>query len=173
MEKVGIIACAFGQQAEDKPGPSNEWIGKVTSYIRHLEQKKGNTPFVSTQWEIAGYMDTRLGDPANFWVSVYQDSETHYIDTKGVLDRSLKYFQSKGVTRVIILAHPFHLFFIRLLITMRLWKVGKVQLDWSYSRELNFIPFDKSEGNVQSWTRGPFVFVAYLFKALLTKKHGN
>ena len=173
MEKVGIIACAFGQQAEDKPGPSNEWIARVAVYAKSHEQQKDNTVFVATQWEVAGFMSEHLRKLADFWVSVYQDTDTHYIDTKGVLDRSLKFFKSKGVTRVIIIAHPFHLFFIRLLIALRLWKVGKVQLDWSYNRELSVIPYDKSEGNVQSWTRGPFVFIAYLFKTLLTKKHGN
>ena len=173
MEKVGIIGFAFGQQKKYEAGPSNEQIAIVARYVLSEEENEGAEVFLSEQWEVAVYSTEELSLPPDFWVSTFRDSETHYINTKGVLDRSLEYFQSEGVTRVIMIAHPFHLVFIRLLIAARLWKVEGVRLDWSYVKELSYIPYDKSAGNVQWWTRGPFVFTAYLFKTLLTKKHGN
>ena len=172
MEKVGIIAFAFGQQLTETAGPSNEAIGRAALDVAHEEQAWGNDTYLATQWEVAVYCDQR-GESPEFVVSVYNDPQTHYIDTKGVLDASLEYFAAHGVTRIILVAHPAHLLAIRILIATRRWGIGNTWVDWKYNAETLRIPYDKSPGNHQKWTRGPVGFVAYLFKALLTKKHGN
>lgn len=172
VETVGVIAFAFGQQVTETAGPSNEAIARVALDVMHEEQWKSNAAVLSTQWEVALYCDERA-EPADFIVSHYDDPATHYIDTKGVFDASLGFFKSQGVRRVVLVAHPFHLLFIRLLIATKLWSIGEFQLDTTYNNSMASIPYDKSPGNRQKWTRGPVVFVAYLLKALLTKKHGN
>lgn len=172
MENVGIVAFAFGQQVTRASGPSNEAIAQVAISVAHDEQARGNNTFLSTQWEVALHCDSRSEFP-DFRVSDYNDPKTHYIDTKGVLDASLQFFKSQDVKRVILVAHPFHLLFIRLLLATKLWRIGTVTVDTSYNKRLSVIPYDKSSGNRQSWTRGPFMFLIYLLKTLLTKKHGN
>jgi hypothetical protein len=172
VEIVGVIAFAFGQQANETAGPSNEEIAKVAIAIVHDEQSVENEVYLSTQWEVEVYCDER-SESADFVVSTFGDSETHYINTKDVLDASLKHFGSRNVTRVVLVGHPLHLFFIRLLIATKRWDTGDVKLDWKYRRRMSNIPYDTSPGNQQAWTRGPIVFIAYLFRALLTKKHGN
>lgn len=169
---VGIIAFAFGQQMTEAAGPSNEAIAQIASVVRRSEQSLHNEVFLATQWEVALCCDEGVDKP-DLQVSAYGDPETHYIDTKGVLDASLKYFRQRNVKRVILVGHPFHLWFIRLLIATKLWRIGAVQLDTRYDERMIAVPYDRSPGNRQSWTRGPVVFVAYLVKALLTKKHGN
>jgi hypothetical protein len=172
VENVGIVAFAFGQQVTKASGPSNEAIAQVAISVRHDEQARGNNVFLSTQWEVALYCDARSEYP-DFQVSDYNDPKTHYIDTKGVLNASLQYFKGHDVKRVILITHPFHLLFIRLILATKLWRIGTVKLDTSYNKRLSAIPYDKSSGNRQPWTRGPFAFLIYLLKILLTKKHGN
>jgi len=171
-EKVGVIGCAFGQQDTETAGPSNEMIGRVVRQIVNEEQRLGNEAYISTQWEVECFLE-EWAEPADFLVSEYDDPETRYIDTLGVIKKSLDIFEQLDVTRIIIVAHPLHMVFIRLLISTKIWKVGDVKVDWSYGSNMKVIPYDKSLGNQQSWTRGPFVFIAYLFKTLFTGKHGN
>lgn len=172
MEKVGIIAFAFGQQVTETAGPSNEAIGRVALDVAHEEQAWGNDTYFSTQWEVALYCEQK-GELPEFLVSTYGDPRTHHLSTKSVLDASLEYFAVHGVTRIVLIAHPAHLLAIRILIATRRWDIGNVWVDWKYSGETLRIPYDTSPGNHQAWTRGPVRFVAYPFSNLLARKHGR
>jgi len=169
VESVGIIAFAFGQQGGKTPvaGPSNEAISDVTEYIAEKEFELGNDTMVAAQWE------TKLGIQGVDFTASEFNSPTHYISTKDVMDSSLAFFKQQGVYRVIFVAHPFHLLFIRLLIKADVWKVEDVKIDYQYNKLLRMIPYDRSEGNIQWWTGNPVTFVTYLVKAQLTKSHGS
>lgn len=172
MEKVGVIAFAFGQQLLEIAGPSNEAVARVAIDVVHAEQQLGNDTFLSTQWEIALYCNERSKKP-DHEVSSFNDPATHYINTKDALYGSLEYFKRNNIQRVIILAHPLHLWFIRHLIGFNIWRVEGFTFDRSYDKLLSKVPYDKSQGNHQWWTRGPVVFVTYLIKTLITKRHGS
>ena len=171
-ENVGVIAFAYGQQRAKTAGPSNEVIGSIALYVKCEEQKQGREVQLATQWEVDVYCDEQ-SQPADLRVSEYCDAETHYIDTKRALDDSLVYFKKHRVTRIILVGHSLHLWSIRLLIATKQWDVGTVTIDTRYKKRMLAVPFDKSLGNQQRWTRGPIVFIAYLVKVLLTKKHGR
>jgi len=172
MGKVGVIAFAFGQQGEEKypeAGPSNEAIRNAAWGIYAAEIQAGNQPMIAAQWE------TSLGLPSTYislLVSRFENRGTDYVSTKYVLDESIAFFKAHGVKRVIFVAHPLHLFFINLLVKSGIWKVDDIKIDHQDDKRLKTIPYDRSDGNVQRWTRGPIRFVIYLAKALVTKKHG-
>lgn len=172
MGKVGVIAFAFGQQGEEKypqPGPSNEAIRNAAWGIYSAEVQDGNQPMIAAQWE------TSLGLPStyiNLLVSRFENRDTDYVSTKYVLDKSIAFFKEHGVKRVIFVAHPLHLFFINLLVKTGIWKVDGMKIDHQYDKVMKTVPYDRSPGNVQWWTRNPVAFVAYMAKAFVTNKHG-
>jgi len=172
MDKVGVIAFAFGQQGEEKypeAGPSNEAIRNAAWGIYAAEIQASNQPMIAAQWE------TSLGLPSTYislLVSRFENRNTDYVSTKYVLDESIAFFQSHGVKRVIFVAHPLHLFFINLLVRSGIWKVGGIKIDHQDDKRLKTIPYDRSAGNVQKWTRNPVAFAAYMVKALVTGRHG-
>lgn len=170
MGKVGIIAFAFGQQGEKGfplAGPTNCKITMTTWRIYAAEKRAGNDPMIAAQWE------TSLGLPRTYVRLVSQfDDRAGYVDTKMVLDKSIEFLTENDAERVILVGHPLHLFFIKLLIKMDVWKIGNIRVDSQYDKLMKSIPYDQSPGNVQWWTRNPVVFVAYMAKALVTRKHG-
>lgn len=127
MESVGVIAFAFGQQQGDTPkaGPSNLAIGFTTEQIAQQLERTGHTVFVATQWEVAAanqlteYRETRV-------VSEFRTT-THYVTTRQVLDEGLAYFKEKGVTKVVVVAHPLHRALIMALIRTQIWPVGTLR----------------------------------------------
>jgi hypothetical protein len=162
---IGIIACAFGQQKMNTAGPSNEAIGRVA-----LQIKQQQDAVISTQWEVDSYLKS-IGQPADNVTSSY-GSDSHYVSTEEVFKRSFDFFKETDVSEAVIIAQPMHLFVIRL-----------VMKDLMASSGLNFrkdldhlmrsIPFDRSNGNQQPWTRSPIRFGAYLVKVKLTGTHGS
>jgi hypothetical protein len=132
MGNVGIIACAFGQQGDEKhpqAGPSNKKIKHIAWQIFTIENRLGNSPMISAQWE------TSIGLPVAYislLVSQFGDEETHYIETKTVLDKSIAFFKEKDVDRIVLVGHPLHLFFINLLVSTGVWKVGDLKIDHQY-----------------------------------------
>jgi len=173
MGNVGVIAFAFGQPEELRPfpvGPSNNMIRKVADQIVAQEEHRGNTVYVAAQWETSG-LDA--SEERTLLVSVRNDPDTHYIDTKGVLDKSMEYFVRRDVERVVLVAHPLHLFFIKFLIMTKIWDAGDLAIDHQYDGMMREVPYDRSKTNVQGWTRGPIRFVGYLAKAFVTKRHGS
>lgn len=174
MGNVGVIAFAFGQPGETYPiqvGPSNDKITDVTQEIVRLEGLNGNTAYVTAQWETSGLDE--VPDTQVLLVSMRNDPETHYIDTKGVLDKSMEYFVREDIQRIVLVAHPLHLFFIKFLIKMKFWDTGDLVIDHQYDWMMKQVPYDRSKTNVQRWTRGPIRFVGYLVKAFVTKRHGS
>lgn len=171
--KVGIIVFAFGQHAEDPPvaGMSNTVLACRASNIRIGELGRGNEVILVNQWET----DLKMyypKDNANFFCVSKVKGDTRYVDTKMVFDEGVKYLKSQGVKRVIFVAHPLHLFFINLLVKTGRWSTDGLTTDGQYAKGMRHIPFDTSEGNTQWWTKGPLVFVFYLAKTFLTRKHG-
>jgi hypothetical protein len=171
MEKVGIVAFAFGQHQGDHPvaGISNSAIAHRTSNIRAGERARGNEVVVVTQWETA--LGLSYSSEPDFCVSKF-GSDTHHVDTKTVFDASMRHFKDQGVGRVVFVAQPLHLFFIHLLVRTGRWSTGGLAVDSQYVKTMQHIPYDTSEGNTQWWTKGPLVFILYLGKVLLTRKHG-
>lgn len=174
MEKVGVIAFAFGQHGGNHPvaGISNDAIARVASKICISERAHGKKIVVATQWEVAHSLrySSELGEP-DFCASKF-GGDTHYVDTKTVFNASMQYFKGQGVDRVIFVAHPLHLFFIHLLVETGGWYIDGLVVDHQYAKTMRHIPYDTSEGNVQWWTKGPLSFILYLAKVLLTRKHG-
>ena len=162
---IGIIACAFGQQQTNTAGPSNEAIGQVA-----LRIKEEIDAVISTQWEVEAYLRT-IGASADNLVSTY-GAQDHYITTEQVFTRSLAFFEKAGVSEAVIVAQPMHLMAIRLVAKGWIADSG-VQFISGYSHLMRQIPFDRSEGNVQKWTRGPIRFGAYLVRAKLFGTHGS
>lgn len=172
MGNVGVIAFAFGQPGETYPiqvGPSNDRIMKIANHV--IREEKGNNVYVAVQWETSS-LDEADEDQI-LMVSRRNDPATHYIDTKGVLDKSMEYFVHRDVERVVLVAHPLHLFFIKFLIKMKFWDIGDLVIDHQYDWMMKQVPYDRSKTNVQRWTRGPIRFVGYLVKAFVTKRHGS
>ena len=163
---TGIIACAFGQQATNIAGPSNEAIGDVALQIKQL-----TGGFISTQWEVEAYLNS-INKPADHLVSTF-GTESHYVTTEQVFTDSLSYFEYVGgVTNIVIVAQPMHLKVIRLV--MKEWEIDPhLNFIRDYDQLMCQIPFDRSEGNVQNWTRGPIRFGAYLVRAKLFGTHGE
>lgn len=163
---TGIIACAFGQQATNTAGPSNEAIGDVT-----LQVKQRTDGLVSTQWEVEAYLSS-INKPADHLVSAFA-TETHYVPTERVVIDSLSYFEGVGgITNIVIIAQPMHLQAIRLV--MKSWEINpSLNFIRDYDQLMRQIPFDRSEGNIQHWTRGPIQFGAYLVRAKLFGTHGT
>lgn len=183
-EVVGIIAFAFGQDGDHnfpKSGPANDAVVKRAEQIRAIERRKNNRVMLAIQWEGACSQWLDRGRPGdNVQVSNFgphHTSSTHYVTTEYVVDESLRIFRDKGVTRVIFVAHPFHLFAINYLLKSDEWsrKLQGMTLDTQYNRErkLARIPYDESPENVQDWTRGPIRFGGYLVRAKLTGRHGS
>ena len=172
IERIGVIAFAFGQQETHTAGPSNEAISQIALAVVDTERAFGNEVYLATQWETALYCDERSEHP-DVRVSEFGSPATHYIDTKGVLDSSIRAFAEHGVQRLVFVAHPLHLFFIRLLVATKIWSIGNATVVNEYHSQMQSIPYDTSPGNRQSWTRGPFVFIAYLAKTLVTGRHGT
>lgn len=173
MGNVGVIAFAFGQPEESHPfpvGPSNNKITEVVDLIVAHEEHDGNTAYVAAQWETSGL---EVPEGQMLLVSMRNDPETHYIDTKGVLDKSMEYFVREDIQRVVLVAHPLHLFFIKFLIKMKFWDTRDLVIDHQYDWMMKQVPYDRSKTNVQRWTRGPIRFVGYLVKAFVTKRHGS
>ena len=165
MMPIGIIACAFGQQRTNTAGPSNEAIGRVALQIK---QKTGAV--ISTQWEVEAYLRS-IGESADNLVSTYA-SEDHYVTTEQVFTRSLTFFEKIGVTQAVIVAQPMHLKVIRLV--MKDWvSDSDIRFTKTYDHLMRQIPFDRSKGNRQEWTRGPIRFGAYLVRAKLFGTHGS
>lgn len=163
---TGIIACAFGQQATNTAGPSNKAIGDIALRIKQL-----TGGFISTQWEVEAYLGA-INKPADHLVSAF-GTESHYVTTEQVFTDSLSYFEEVGgVTDIVIVAQPIHLKVIRLV--MKDWEIDPhLSFIRSYDQLMHKIPFDRSEGNVQLWTRGPIRFGSYLVRAKLFGTHGT
>lgn len=178
VQQSMIIACAFGQQGGDLAvsGPSNDAIVQRAEEIRKRERSVGIRATLSLQWEgkASNYVDTDRLD-STITVSEFK-SATHYIDTKGVLERSLAEARKRGITRIIIVAHPHHLPVINFMLKTA-WKelLDGFTRDTIYDQDpsLPKIPYDHSPGNIQWWTRNPILFYTYLVKAGFTTKHGN
>lgn len=172
MGKVGIFAFAFGQQGEENypvAGPSNHRITMIAWRIYADEKRAGNDPMIAAQWE------TGIGLPVmhvGLLVSRFGTS-THYVDTKKVFDEGIAFFKKHDVERVILVGHPINLFFIKLLIESGAWNVDGITIDHQYDKSMKAVPYDKSPGNVQWWTRNPVAFIVYMTEALLTGKHGS
>jgi hypothetical protein len=162
---IGIIACAFGQQKMNTAGPSNEAIGQVA-----LQIKRQQDAVISTQWEVDSYLRS-INKPADNVTSVY-GSESHYVSTEEVFNRSFEYFGTKDVTDVVVVAQPMHLFVIRLVMKDLMNNSG-LHFRKDFDRLMRSIPFDQSNGNQQPWTRGPIRFGAYLVRVKLTGTHGS
>lgn len=165
---IGVIAFAFGQtENQSATGPSNQAIAQVAKRICEMERKQVN---ITAQWETSAPLTTLGVD--HYQVSHFEQ-ETHYVSTKEALDASLKYFRQQGVDEVIFVAHPFHLKIIRLLIDIGVWKLPGFTVNRRYDLLMRGISYDQSSENIQWWTRGPLVFVTYLVKSLLTRRHGS
>lgn len=162
---TGIIACAFGQQVTNIAGPSNEAIGDVALRIKRL-----TGGFISTQWEVGAYLNA-INKPADHLVSAF-GTKSHYVTTQQVFTDSLSYFKGVGdVTDIAIVAQPMHLMVIRLV--MKDWEIDPhLKFMRNYDQLMRQIPFDRSKGNIQKWTRGPIRFSAYLVRAKLFGIHG-
>lgn len=171
--RVGIVAFAFGQHGGEHPvaGISNRTITCRASNIRVTERARGHEVLMATQWETA--LDMHHPNNTGFFCASKFGGSTQYVDTKTVFDESVRYFKHQGVDRVIFVAHPLHLFFINLLMKTGRWSVDRLTIDDQYTKGMRHIPYDTSEGNTQWWTKGPIVFVLYLAKTLLTRKHGS
>lgn len=172
MDKIGIIAFAFGQQTTQTAGPSNEAIGQVALDIQQYHARSGAQVALITQWEIAPYI-TSQGRRVDYTVSTYGDKGTHYITTKDVLSIALAYLKHYKVNQIIFVAHPFHLRIINLFVKLKIWRLDGFTLLATHRRQVKRIPYDTSEGNVQWWTRNGRSFLLYLFKILLTRQHGK
>lgn len=161
-----VIACAFGQQATNTAGPSNEAIGRVALQIKHQTVDA----VISTQWEVEAYLKS-IGESADHVVSTY-GTDSHYVTTEQVFTRSLAFGEVTGVSEVAIVAQPMHLMAIRFV--MKEWiNDPDIRFTREYDSLLRQIPFDRSEGNQQEWTRGPIRFGAYLVRAKLFGTHGK
>ena len=173
MGKVGIFAFAFGQQGEVNypvAGPSNHRITMTAWQIYAKEKRADNDPTIAAQWETAvGLPEMYVGFP----VSRFGSKATHYITTKYMLDEGVAYFKACGAERVIFVGHPLHLFFINLLVKTGVWDVEGMTVDHQYDKMMKTVPYDKSAGNIQWWTRNPFAFIVYMTEALFTGKHGS
>jgi len=162
---IGVIACAFGQQRTNTAGPSNEAIGRVAHHIKWTT--KG---VIAAQWEVEAFLQ-RINFPADKVIGAY-GANGHYVTTEEVFAESLAYFKSVGVSEVVIVAQPLHLLVIRR--AMKGWSIDpSFHFTRAYDRLMRRIPFDRSSGNVQWWTRGPIRFVTYLVRATLFGVHGR
>lgn len=103
----------------------------------------------------------------DFRVSEF-NTYTHYISTKQAIDKFVSFFKEHGAERIILVAHPFHLFFIKLLIKSGAWKIKGIAIDYKYDKLMKQVPYDQPSGNVQWWTRDPISFTAYLIKTFFT-----
>ena len=163
---IAVIAFAFGQQQQYTPGPSNEAIGTAALRIRRMT--KG---VLATQWEVDVFLRT-VRQPADFVVSEY-GTESHYLTTEQAFTKSLEYFDSLGdIDEIVLVAHPVHLMVLRHV--MKRWNgYSRYRFTRRYDYMLRQIPWDRSRGNTQRWTRGFLRFVIYLAKASLTGQHGE
>ncbi len=175
MESVGVIAFAFGQQQRDTPkaGPSNRAIARTTEQIAQQLERTGHAVFVATQWEVAAA--NRLTKHRGTRVVSEFRTTTHYVKTKQVLDESLTYFKENGVNKIIIVAHPLHRALIMTLIRTQIWPVGTLRRSQTqrFKVWMGKIPYDRSPGNLQRWTRNPFAFILYVVRAVVLGKHGS
>lgn len=166
-DKVGIIACSFGQHVGDGMiGVSNEGVGSVALAI---QQATGGV--IAAQWEVAAFLAS-IDQPADYVIEDY-GGDKYYLSTKDVLLDSLRAFNSSGITTVIVVAQPMHLKAIRLMLPV--WHIsGDTTFLWRrpYLDMVRQIPFDRSPGNRQWWTKGPIRFALYLARAGLVGTHG-
>lgn len=178
--RVGVIAFAFGQQADGSSGPSNETIAKIVREIRqsHSEARHHNLPLgastaIVAQWEVAIPLQS-LGIGVDHQVSHY-GRRSQYLRSKQVLKRALDYLCEQRIREVVIVAHPLHLQIIYLLLRLRVWKVHDhgFKINHQYDEWMSEIPYDASQGNTQRWTRSWNAFLRYLLKTAFTGKHGE
>lgn len=176
MKTVGVIGFAFGQHPDGSAGVSNERIARLLSQRRNKEQARGNVVLLGTQWEVATAFRT-LGTPElDCVVSQYGDPATEYLTTEQVLRASLSYFDTRGVDEVIFVGHPLHIVIIRLLLLTGVWRLDGGTTGARHrivSRSLDYVPYDKSPGNAQWWTRSTWPFLRYLVGIALTRRHGD
>jgi len=173
VETVGIIAFAFGKQKTELgrgTGPSNESIGETAVDVAGMERRRGNKVLLSGQWETTG--TKALQNEEVFEVSHFED-DPNYIKTKDVIIRSVRYFKQNGAQRLIIVAHPLHRPFIEAFIRLRLYKIDGLRLNTWYNSLMARIPYDRTPGNEQWWTRNGFLFIVYLVRSVFTGIHGK
>lgn len=180
MTRVGVIAFAFGQQADRSSGPSNDAIAKIVREIRQSQSEAnhrtlplGASTAVVTQWEVAIALQ-KLGVDTDCQVSSY-GSRSHYLTSKQVLMRGLDFLCDQRIHEIVLVAHPLHLRIMYILLGLRLWRVHDhgFKINHQYDAWMKDIPYDTSEGNTQWWTRRWSTFLRYLLKTSLTRQHGK
>ena len=136
-----ILAQSFGLAGDGIPGGvSNEAMAKIVKEIH----RQYELPMV-LQWEIA---DCLIDLPM---VGVVREHRKFgkYLDTREVLVQSFLVCKKQGWTRVIVVAHPDHI-----------WRVKKVAeklgLD-VFIPDTSSVPYDPH--SIQSWTRNKIRFI--------------
>lgn len=173
-DTVFVIVFAFGQQrdrTQPLAGPSNEELATAATEIYMEEAVKGTATHIASQWEVIA-ANQRFSKFARTHLSEFS-TDTHYLTTRQVLESGVEAALTAKADRLVLVAHPLHLFFIKLLIKSGAWKTGGLPVDHQYDKLMRAVPYDRSPGNIQWWTKGPLRFITYLARAAATRQHGR
>lgn len=135
-----IIAQSFGLRARGEPGLSNRILGLAVKAIYRDHQLP-----VILQWEVAQYAS---GVPAIGIIRKHR-IEGEYLDTYEVLAQTAEICKKNGWGRVIVIAHPHHM-----------WRVAQTAEKFGLEPlipQLPPVPYDSE--SIQLWTRSPFLFI--------------
>lgn len=159
MSMKGIVAFSFAQRAEsDEPGPCNVRIAEAVATI---VRKQSEPVMIVAQWEVNRELE-RLGVTVQH---VVRPHEGQYLDSEQVWKEAAAEFSRIGIKRVTPVAQPF----------LQLAKVNRLirKDNFSVLRErIGFIGFDRSEKNLQWWTKGRCRLIAYSLLQLATGRGG-
>ena len=163
FEGVGIIAFSFGQRAKE-PSVINRKLAGIVKRIAAELAWNSTRWFAAAQWEVALQMEAD-GPVADCTIGLPKGED--YIDTQYVLSQGLAFLRERGVSKVILVAHPLHLFVIKLFIKLGLWNTdGFTFIDYP----MGSVGFDSSKENTQWWTRSWWQFLTYLVAMTLKLK---
>jgi len=135
-----VLGQSFGQGKNSTPGKSNEALALLAGEISQRFQ----TPLI-LQWEIKD----GLKPMRNCWVIENHEKQDTYLDTYEVIRQSVKICKDNKWTTVAILAHPDHVWRVKMVVEK--FGLKTVIVDTSD------IPYDPE--STQKWTRSKKQFV--------------
>ncbi len=146
---TGVVAFSFGNR---RPGSGPSPINLQLAEIAHsMLSSWYSTAAVAAQSEIADHLDLRH-DEKSFLIT--QPTDGSYLDSAEVWRQAEEFFRQTGITRIIAVAHPFlHLQYVRHLVRRDGFQVVPVHIPR--------LGFDRSEVNLQWWTRGRLRLIGY------------
>ena len=152
--KIGIVVLSFGKRVEEPNPVSTQLARNANKASRHL-RKEGYSVVTAAQWETVRSLEA---PPALVITQAHATGIDRngkpYLDSQDVLNQALPFFETHGITHVVVVANPF-------LHKTAGEKLVREQGFTIYPWDIEHVGFDNDPAQLQWWCKGPIRFITY------------